>query len=120
MSDRLTADEVKEIQSVAGAGNWVSTNTRPDVAWSMSNLIGELAHTGTVSVLKLANKFVRTLQNTKDARLTFRPLPGKLSELVLHVFSDASWANMAGLKSQSGQLFFLGTSSDPDCIQGNL
>ena len=120
MSDRLTADEVKEIQSVAGAGNWVSTNTRPDVAWSMSNLIGELAHTGTVSVLKLANKFVRTLQNTKDARLTFRPLPGKLSELVLHVFSDASWANMAGLKSQSGQLFFLGTSSAPDCFQGNL
>ena len=120
--DKMTAQEIKAVQSVAGAGNWVATQTRPDLSFDVSELVGLVSHDGTVACIKKANKLVKRLKAAKSAKLVFRPLRDtSLQDLRLRAYSDASWANCPGLKSQSGQVFALVGSRDGEhTTQGNL
>ena len=106
----LTPTEVTEVQRAVGAVNWLATQTRPDLSFGVS----ELASLGNVdsdmaTAFKKANKLVRRAKRNRDFGLVFRPLGTDVDDLVLRYWSDASWANMPGLKSQSGQVFALTT-----------
>ena len=59
----------------------------------------------TVSNLIEINKLLREAQKTQDWKMTFVPVP--LDKAKIIAFSDASWANAEGLKSQAGFLTFV-------------
>jgi len=103
----LTAEQVTAVQSVCGAGNWLSTQSRPDISWLVSDTISSLSVDNNLSVLKKANKLVRLIKSNAATKICFEKLPCNLEDLCLVIYSDASWANMSNLRSQSGQTFIL-------------
>ena len=119
-NDSLTPQEVHEIQSVCGAAMWLTTQTRPDLAFATSELIGKVAHDKNVECLSLANKLVKKIHHGKANCLVYRPLEGGLTSLRMKIFSDASWGNMPGMKSQSGQLFALSTAKETGTFTANV
>ena len=112
LEEKLNAQEIQEVQSLAGAINWLSGQSRPDLSWSVSHIVGDLSATGNINVLKDANKMIRQAKHDKMSRMIFKKLPGSLQDLKLIAYSDASWANMPNLKSQSGQMFMIGTKAE--------
>ena len=119
-NDSLTPQEVHEIQSVCGAAMWLTTQTRPDLAFATSELIGKVAHDKNVECLSLANKLVKKIHHGKANCLVYRPLAGGLTSLRMKIFSDASLGNMPGMKSQSGQLFALSTVKETGTFTANV
>ena len=119
-SDSLTPQEVHDIQSVCGTAMWLSTQTRPDLAFATSKLIGKVAHDSTVECLSLANKLVKKIHHGKENRFVYRPLAGGLEPLKMKIFTDASWGNMLGHKSQAGSVFVLTTNTSSDSFTGNV
>ena len=108
VTQKMTPKEIKEVQSVAGAANWMSTQTRPDLAFDVSELVGLISHDGTVQCIKKANKLVKKVKSGSESCLIFRRLQNcTLKQLRVVAYSDASWANMPAMKSQSGQVFCL-------------
>jgi len=97
VDDDLTATELKEVQSVNGALLWLCNSTRPDLATACS----EIAGTRTVRAIKLVNKAVAKAKVDRQLGLCYKRLDGKLE---LRAWTDASWANMPGLRSQQGQV----------------
>ena len=120
--EKMTVEEIRAVQSVAGAGNWLATQTRPDLSFDVSELVGLVSHDGTVECLRKANKLVKRMKAHKENRLIFRPITGtSLTDLRIKAYSDASWGNMPGLKSQSGQVYVLaGNSETATHFDGNL
>ena len=117
--DSLTPQEVHEKESVCGAAMWLSTQTRPDLAFVTSELIGKVAHDKNVECLSLANKRVKKMHHGKANCLVYRPLEGGLTSLRMKIFSDASWGIMPGMKSQSGHLFALSTDKEVGTLMAN-
>ena len=118
-SDQLTDDEVRSVQAIAGSINWLATQTRPDLSLAVSELVGILAHDKTVRALKHANKVVSQAHTSKSSHIIFRRLPCSIMDLSVRVYTDASWANMPGLRSQSGQVFVLSAPGDDESFKGN-
>ena len=52
VTQKMTPNEIKSVQSVAGAANWMATQTRPDLSFDVSELVGLVAHDGTVQCIK--------------------------------------------------------------------
>ena len=65
----------------------------------------------TVSNLIEINKLLREAQKTQDWCLRFVPVPLEQAKII--AYSDASWANAEGLKSQAGFLTFI---AGPDVL----
>ena len=84
--DSLTPHEVHEIQSVCGAAMWLSTQTRPDLAFVTSELIGKVAHDKNGECLSLANKLVKKINHGKANGSVYKPLEGGLAPLSLRSF----------------------------------
>ena len=115
VTERLTSGEIRQVQSVAGAANCLATQTRPDIAFEVSVLVGQLSHDGTVQCLKAANKLVRRIKSDRHFCLLFRKLPNTtMYALHIKAFCDGSWANMPGLRSQTGQLYTIAGTSDTE------
>ena len=70
----------------------------------------------TVSNLIEINKLLREAQKTQDWCLRFVPVPLEQSKII--AYSDASWANAEGLKSQAGFLTFI-AGPDVLTVQGD-
>ncbi|CAE7023992.1 RE1 [Symbiodinium sp. CCMP2456] len=98
----LSPAEVTELKSGGGCLHWLIGQTRPDLAAATSlNMSGQ----PTVNNLVEINKLLREAQKTQDWKMTFVPVP--LDKAKIIAFSDASWANAEGLKSQAGFLTFV-------------
>lgn len=111
--DPLTCDEIHEYRSLVGQLNWLCTQTRPDVCYDVLELSNSLKHPVVGDILK-ANKCVRKLRNERCV-LRFSKLQS-FSNLTLHVFSDASHANLPdGYSSAEGFVIFLADSSGACC-----
>jgi len=114
----LTAADIKVIQCVTGAVNWLSTQTRPDLSFDTSALAGDSGPTGTYGALKKACKLIRKARHAKDVKVTFRKLHGPLC---LRVWTDAAFANMPGSRSQSGNVIVITAATCPGTmVMGNL
>ena len=86
---QINEKEKQQLRTVSGQLLWVSTQTRPDVAYATcfaSNSVTE----GTIADLRMVNKTVKFLENNP---LTLRFKKLLLPESVLVVFCDASYGN---------------------------
>lgn len=86
--DIPTSEELTQLLSYAGALNWLTTRTRPDLAYFMSLLASSSSKFGSWS-RQLARKVLRYLAGTVDTGLT---MAAAGCEDSLIVYSDAGFA----------------------------
>ena len=102
--DTISAEDMSEFRSVAGCLQWVSGQTRPDVASTVS-----LSSRGTKSTYQNLHDMYQAishLQQTKDDG--FNMLPTNINDAtIVACYSDSSWANAEGHTSQHGTLILL-------------
>ena len=94
--------EEKGFRSVL-ALQWHSNSTQPDLAFSISKLLGETKSLQIKHCL-LANKLLRKAKANDPNKISCVKLNGKLA---LNVYSDASNANLPDLGSQQGTRAFM-------------
>ena len=93
----LLASELTELRSVGGCLHWVVGQTRPDLAAGTSlHMSGQ----PTVDSLMQLNKLLKEAKASEDWALQFRPIDLERARII--VYSDASFANSEGLRSQAG------------------
>eukprot|EP00959_Pyramimonas_sp_CCMP1952_P196804 4115208-Pyramimonas_sp.AAC.1 len=97
VEDVPSPEQLTELQSYAGAFNWLATRTRPDVAYYTSLLASSSCKQGAWS-RELAHKVLRYLAGSVEYGLT---MTAKGCEGELIVYSDAGFAG-ADTKSQNG------------------
>lgn len=90
-----------------GSLNWVSTGTRPDIAYTVSRLCE--ANSGPSQAhLDLMTHLWRYLRGSYDYALVFGGKGLGPKDLVPHVFADASWADcMPSRHSTGGHIVFV-------------
>ena len=98
----LSATEATELRSGGGCLHWLIGQTRPDLAAGTSLY---MSGQPTVQNLVEVNKLLKEAKASQDWCLRFVPIDFETAKVV--VFTDASWANAPGLKSQAGYLTFL-------------
>jgi len=105
MSKRnLTNDEKLKLKALIGQIQWVSKQTRPDLAFASCDLSNRVKDS-TTDDIRLANKYLRKLKNS-TAQIHL-PDIGDVKKAKLYAFSDASHANLPGFKSQGGFIIFI-------------
>lgn len=98
---------VTDYQSGIGSLQWDAGMPRSDIAADVSLLQGSFEKV-TVKDLAEVNRCVRYLRATMAANITTRRLNPE--SLIIASYSDASWANAPGLRSQVGLLVINGES----------
>ncbi|CAF2215336.1 unnamed protein product [Rotaria magnacalcarata] len=102
--DSLNQEEVHRLRVLMGQMNWVTGQTRPDMAYevcALSTTIGS----ATIGDIVHANKILNILKTVKVS-LQFPDL-GEFQHWKIVCFSDASYANLPDGSSQGGYLVFL-------------
>lgn len=100
----LTQKEITTLRSKAGQINWISGQSRPDLAFDNCFLANKLSKP-TVMDFYIANKIIRKI-GTQNIKIHFpRSLDMEQSQLV--AFCDASHANLRDRGSQGAFLIFL-------------
>ena len=102
--DKQLSHETQQLQRVARQLNWVSTQTRTDMAYAAS-VISSSIKDATVRDLVSVNKFIKLLK-CNELVLSI-PQISDLQKALLVCFSDASFANLKCGGSQGGLLVFL-------------
>lgn len=97
--DALTPAVKTDSRSVIGSLQWVCSMCRPDLSADTS-----LLQSGNILVqdLKEADKALQFLKDTSSVGIKIYPIP--LSKLSFITFTDASWGNALGGRSQAGML----------------
>ena len=104
----LTKDEKKTFRALIGQMSWVSTHTRPDVAFETCEL-GGIYKTAKVSDLIRLNHLVDKIKG-KSVHLYYPRLP-TLNKCTIRCYSDASFGNLTRDGSQAGFIIFLESDS---------
>ena len=98
----LSEDEQALFRKICGQLNWISTQSRPDIAFDVCQLSTRL-NTATVQDILQANKVLRKVkQNRFSLKYVALKQPWKLV-----VYCDASYANLKDGSSQGGMIIFL-------------
>ena len=103
-SDVMIEAEVTKCRSALGKLNWLATQTRPDLSYQVSELTSAL-RSRQVSTIHDINKAIRKAK--KESSQLVIPRLSDLSKCKLVTYSDASFANVDGTKSQGGYITFL-------------
>ena len=103
--DSLLLDNEKTaFRSLVGQLNWITTNTRQDIAYEVCDLSTSYK-TATVGDLLRMNKVIRLVKG-EVMRLKF-PRVHNLERCTIEVFSDASFGNLQGEGSQGAIIAFM-------------
>ena len=102
---KLNEKEIKAVRGKVGELLWLSLMTRPDLSYDLNVLSGEVSK-ATVSTAKDLNKLVTKAKKSKNV-LRFQKL-GKIEDLVVKVYADASYGNQDdGIRSTAGRIILL-------------
>ena len=102
--DELTEDEMKQCRSVLGKLNWLAMQTRPDLCFDVSELTSSL-RLKKVSVVQQINKSIRKAKR-ESSQLEIPHMPD-MKKWKFDAYSDASFANVDGTKSQGGYIIYM-------------
>jgi hypothetical protein len=95
-------EQIKLYQSLIGCINYLATQTRPDIAYSVSVLAQFLVNP-SLSHIKAAKRVLQYLKKTRDLGITFQG-PG---ELEIQLYTDSDYAgDKATYKSTGGYVAF--------------
>ena len=107
----INEHEKRQLRTVCGQLLWVSTQTRPDLAYATC-FASNCVNNGTVADLKMVNKAVKFL---KREPLTIKFRKVSLCESLVVVFCDASFGNLRDGSSQGGFIIFLVSTTSKCC-----
>ena len=112
-SAALDSKEISVLRAINGSLNWLSSQSRPDLA-AQTSLSQQSMSNPTIHNLCEVNNVIRRAKQHDDLTICFQPIPMKSLRLVCH--SDAAWANV-GVYTQAG--YVIGFTDDK-LDQGNL
>ena len=101
----LDKNEHRNYRGICGSLNWLSTQSRPDIAFDVAMLSAKL-NAPTVKDLNFANKIIRKVKST-NVVINFYKMEDSLHLLT---YCDASYANLPNGGSQGGNFLFLADS----------
>ena len=111
-ADQLSDSEKGGYRSLNGQFGWISTHTRPDIAFD--TCAQSVAYTcATVAHLIKLNKLVDRVKAT-TVNLFF-PRLQSLEKCIIEVYTDAAYRNLANDGSQGGYLIFLKDETGKSC-----
>ena len=96
----LSDSQVRVLRAINGSLNWISSQSRPDVAIQTS-LSQQAFPKPTIRNLRDVNNAVRRVKQHKDVKIHFRAIPPDQLRLCCH--SDAAFANV-GSHTQAGYI----------------
>ena len=99
----MNIKEKRDLKVLAGQLNWISSQTRLDLAFDASE-VNTSSKDATYEDLKKANKAIRKAKQD-DVCLHFPDL-GDISKVQIISFSDASFANLKDAVSHGGSITF--------------
>ena len=105
----LTSDETDCLRSAIGQLGWISSNTRPDLAFDVCYLSGRVKNP-TIKELIMANKVISKAKS-ENVTLHFGN-EVKPRECVISGFHDASFGNLEDGGSQGGFMILIGDRKD--------
>lgn len=97
----LSTAEMSDFRSAVGSLQWLSGQTRPDLA-AASSLCQKGSKT-EISDLNKVYECIKHARETPDFGIGFPSVPFNQNSVIL-IYSDASWANASNLTSQFGVL----------------
>ena len=100
----LTGKEKEEYRALIGQLSWLSTQTRPDIAFETCELHVSLK-SATINDLTRLNKLVNRVKSS-PLDIGF-PKLGSLEACHIEAYCDASYANVQNGKSQGGFIIFV-------------
>ena len=104
----LTEKERSQLRGVAGALNWITTATRPDMAAATASVQQKIT-SAKVGDIAQANQAVAEARDHKHVTIVVQPIP--MLDLSILVTADASWTSENDLKSQ-GAYMICATTKD--------
>ena len=110
-TDVVTEKELTSLRSVTGSLAWVARYCRADLAYKVNELQRLCNSKATVSDLRLANKAVELAHQNQNMKLVYKANWIDWKDLAVVTYSDASFANEPGYKSQQGRIHYLSTAS---------
>ena len=96
--------EISQCRSALGKLNWLATQTRPDLSFQVSELSSAL-RTRQIGVIYDINKAIRKAK--KEPSQIVIPRMSDLNKCKFVTYSDASFANVDGVKSQGGYITYV-------------
>ena len=113
----LVEKEKSQLRGVAGALNWLTGASRPDLA-SLTASVQQSISNGTVADIAKANHAVAEARDHRKTTITIYPIP--LHSLKLLVTADASWGTEPDLKSQGAHMVCATTSDIEEDMHASL
>ena len=104
----LNEKERSQLRGVAGALNWITTATRPDMAAATASVQQKIT-SAKVGDIAQANQAVAEARDHKHVTIIIQSIP--MTRLALLVTADASWTSENDLKSQ-GAYMICATTKD--------
>ena len=104
---------MESFRALVGQLNWLSTQTRPDIAFSVCEL-SKAIKSAKIYDLMRANKIVKLVKDN-EVFVKYSALRNA-SSLVIECYSDASYGNLTDGGSQGGYLIFVGDGSVSNMI----
>ena len=106
--DFCDGSESKLFRQLVGKLNWISSQSRPDIAFDVCSL-SSVMKTPKISDIVTANKILRRIKE-QPLKIMFPGLTD-LNDIQLVCYSDASLANLPSGRSSEGYVIFAATSS---------
>ena len=103
--------EYKELRSICGQLLWVSSQTRPDLAYQTC-VASNSVSAATIGDLKNANKAIGYM---KKNELTLKYPKINLNDMNIVIFCDAAYANLRDGSSQGAHIVFLASKNGKAC-----
>jgi len=108
----LTNSEITKIKSKAGQLNWITSQSRPDLAYDNCKIANSIKRP-TVADIQTVNKALRKARS-QEVRLSF-PATFDFKSCQLVIFCDASHANLPDRGSQGAFVAFLVDNNGTYC-----
>ena len=107
----LTADDLDLCRPAMGCLSWLSRQTRPDVSFDASRLLGQLQVGNSKETINEIASLCREAKKYKTTAIHYPRLADKIDDLIVLVICDAAWGNLKDGKSQGGHFCGITTNA---------